>query len=53
MAGAEDTVAERWIEHHLIKPGRSAPTATGTIGTDHKRDDKWVERRIMFEDRIE
>ncbi|KAF8252157.1 hypothetical protein K440DRAFT_633366, partial [Wilcoxina mikolae CBS 423.85] len=39
-------------EHRLVKSGRSAPTATGTIGTDLKRDDTWVERRILLEDRI-
>ncbi|KAF8245022.1 hypothetical protein K440DRAFT_635201 [Wilcoxina mikolae CBS 423.85] len=52
MAGAEHTVAEkqrRRSEHLLIQPERSAPTATGTTGTDLKRDDKWVERRILFE----
>ncbi|KAF8244560.1 hypothetical protein K440DRAFT_609257 [Wilcoxina mikolae CBS 423.85] len=55
MAGMEDTTVaeEQDGEHRLIKPGRSAPTATGTTGTDHQRDDKWVERRILFEDRIE
>ncbi|KAF8242124.1 hypothetical protein K440DRAFT_619277, partial [Wilcoxina mikolae CBS 423.85] len=54
MAGTEDTAVaeEQDCEHRLIKPGRSAPTATGTTGTDLKRDDKWVERRIVFENRI-
>ncbi|KAF8252126.1 hypothetical protein K440DRAFT_635075 [Wilcoxina mikolae CBS 423.85] len=35
-------------EHRLIKPGRHR-----IRGTDLKRDDKWVERRILIEDWIE
>ncbi|KAF8241269.1 hypothetical protein K440DRAFT_632976, partial [Wilcoxina mikolae CBS 423.85] len=53
MAGAGHTVAEeQGCEYCLLKLGRSAPTATGTTGTDLKRDDRWVERRILLENRI-
>ncbi|KAF8243356.1 hypothetical protein K440DRAFT_613710, partial [Wilcoxina mikolae CBS 423.85] len=54
MAGMKDTAVaeEQDSEHRLIKPGLSVPTAIGTTGTDLKRDDKWMDRRILFEDRI-